>query len=130
MKKLIILACSMVFLFWVSCFTAMAEGYDIYNGCGRGEANPCLRTGSCFIEGSSWYANVIVDRSDDLDTRSFSELCTTMHRSLAEGKCEPLYRSRPGVISYMGEMSWARIPATYLTDSLTCGGEKGASLKK
>ncbi len=130
MKKSIILAGSIVFLFWVTCFTVLAEGYDIYNGCGGGDSNPCLRTGSCFIDGTSWYANVIVDRSDDLDTLSFTELCDSMHRSLAEGKCEPLYRSRAGVISYIGVLSWAKIPASYLTDTLTCGGGQGASLQR
>jgi hypothetical protein len=131
MKKLFVLAGVLAIVFGFQASRALAEGYELYNGCKSTENNPCLRAGSCFNQASSWYTYVTIDRSDKLDTQNFSGLCDLMHMSLVQGKCEPLYSSRSDVISYLGSLSYAEIPSLYINRTLECGesGSRSTALR-
>ena len=46
---------------------AIAASLETENGCNSTQDDPCIRSGSCEIQGSVWNQDVTIDRSDIFD---------------------------------------------------------------
>lgn len=107
----------------------LAGGAQDYNGCKLTGDDPCLRYGSCSIQGTSWEQDVWAYRSDKFDTQGWPGLCDMAHVRLIQGRCNPL-GSQTEVRACLGDncsytdpeiTSYTDIPA--LIGTLACGGE-------
>lgn len=99
---------------------ALAVGVEETNTCQSTVDDPCLRTGTCSIQGAEWFQSVQIARSDTFDTQGWPGLCDMVHVGLVQGNCEP-----PGgqtdVTVFLSDLSFARIPS--ITGPLACAGE-------
>jgi hypothetical protein len=90
------------------------------NGCAGTQDDPCLRTGTCEIQGAAWGQTVTVDRADIFDTQGWPGLCDMVHVALVQGACEPP-AGQTDVTAFLSETSFATIPE--IVGPLTCAGE-------
>lgn len=101
---------------------ASAIGHEDYNGCRTTTDDPCIREGSCAIQGMAWYQYVTIDRADRFDTQGWPGLCDMVHVSLVQGNCDPL-GSDTEVTGYLGNRNTtAYLPAI---SGGVCGGDSG-----
>jgi hypothetical protein len=99
---------------------AHAVSLETSNGCRETQDDPCLRSGTCEIQGSVWSQVVTVDRADIFDTQGWPGLCDMVHVGLVQGNCEPA----GGQVEVSVELSattTAWLPA--IEGSLACAGE-------
>jgi hypothetical protein len=90
------------------------------NGCAATEDDPCLRTGTCEIQGATWTQTVTIDRSDIFDTQGWAGVCDMVHVALVQGDCEPS-GAKTNVVASLSETSFATIPE--IVGPLSCAGE-------
>ena len=100
--------------------SARAASSETSNGCRTTQEDPCIRSGSCEIQGAQWDQVVTVDRADIFDTQGWPGLCDMVHVGLVQGDCEP-----PGaqidVTVHLSATSTAWIPE--IIGPLACAGE-------
>jgi hypothetical protein len=104
----------------LSATSAGAVGSETNNGCAGNQDDPCVRSGSCEIQGAAWSQEVTVDRSDIFDIQGWPGLCDMVHVGLVQGNCEP-GGSQTNVTVNLSEMSSAFIDA--IVGPLTCNAE-------
>jgi len=90
------------------------------NTCNSTTDNPCARTGTCWIQRSSWYQVVTIDRADTIDTQGWASICDMVHAALVQGDCEPT-DGRTDVTAHLSAMSFAEIPS--ILGPLACAGD-------
>jgi beta-glucanase (GH16 family) len=99
----------------ISIFTPGME--QLANTCVTTNSNPCVRTGFCAIDESSWYQVVTLDRADPFNTISWTSVCNLVNDAMVNGDCSP-----PGagsdVTANISTASSAHIPV--VTGPLTC----------
>ena len=100
--------------------TTHAASNETSNGCRNTQDDPCIRSGSCEIQGAAWNQDVIIDRSDIFDTQGWPGLCDMVHVGLVQGNCEPP-NAQIGVTVHLSESSTAWIPE--IIGPLDCAAE-------
>jgi len=111
------------------CFVApepsLAASTETFNGCRGTQDDPCVRSGSCEIQGAVWDQDVTIDRSDIFDTQGWPGVCDMVHVGLVQGNCEP-----PGattnVTVHLSATTFAWIPS--IVGPLSCAGEPAPAL--
>ena len=69
---------------------AWAQSMETSNECQTTMNDPCVRTGACSLQGSTWDQVVTVDRADIFDTMGWAGLCDQVHVGLVQGDCQTL----------------------------------------
>ena len=99
---------------------AYAASTETSNGCTGTQADPCVRSGSCEIQGSTWTQDVTIDRVDQFDTQGWTGVCDMVHVGLVQGSCEPA-GAQTDVTVHLSTSSFASAPA--IVGPLACAGE-------
>jgi hypothetical protein len=103
-----------------SAVSAHAVSTETSNGCRGTQDDPCIRSGSCEIQGAVWDQDVTIDRADIFDTQGWPGLCDMVHVALVQGDCDP-----PGaqmdVTVHLSQTSAAWVPQ--IVGPLACAGE-------
>jgi hypothetical protein len=99
---------------------ASAVSNEESNGCAGSQDDPCIRTGTCEIQGASWGQTVTIDRADIFDTQGWPGLCDMVHVALVQGSCEPP-GAQTNVTASLSANSYATIPQ--IVGPLACAGE-------
>ena len=99
---------------------ASAQSFEDENGCSGTTVDPCVRTGTCSVQGTAWSQVVTIDRADLYDTMGWPGLCDQVHVALVQGRCSP-GGAQLDVTASLTSSSSAFIPE--LVGSLTCGAE-------
>jgi len=99
---------------------ALAVSSETANGCSGNQDDPCVRSGSCEIQGSAWLQDVTIDRSDIFDTQGWPGLCDMVHVGLVQGDCEPS-GSKTDVTVSLSDTTFAEIPE--IVGPLSCAGD-------
>jgi hypothetical protein len=98
---------------------SLAAMTETFNGCQGTTDDPCVRSGSCEIQGAVWDQDVTVDRSGIFDTQGWPGVCDMVHVALVQGDCEP-----PGattnVTAHLSPTTFAWIPS--IAGPLACAG--------
>lgn len=97
-----------------------AASNETSDGCRGTQVDPCIRSGSCEIQGAQWFQDVTIDRSDIFDTQGWPGLCDMVHVGLVQGDCEPP-GSQEDVTVHLSETTTAWIPE--IVGPLVCAGE-------
>lgn len=100
--------------------SAYAVSSETSNDCRATQDDPCLRSGTCEIQGSVWSQVVTVDRADIFDTQGWPGLCDMVHVGLVQGSCEPA-GGQMEVSVQLSATTTAWLPA--IEGSLVCAGE-------
>jgi hypothetical protein len=100
--------------------TARAIGTETSNGCSGTQDDPCVRSGSCAIQGASWTQDVTIDRADRFDTQGWPGVCDMVHVGFVQGNCKPT-GAQIDVTVYLSPLSFASIPE--VVGPLVCEGE-------
>jgi len=80
---------SIPMLFVLASTPAVAQSVEETNGCFGTSVDPCMRTGTCSIQGATWWQEASVARSDIFDTQGWPGLCDMVHVALVQGECFP-----------------------------------------
>ncbi|MEN8158444.1 MAG: hypothetical protein ABFS41_00065 [Myxococcota bacterium] len=67
----------------------MAQSFEEYNGCRVTSEDPCIRNGSCSIQGSTWWQEVVAARSDTQSSMGWAGVCDLVHVAFLQGSCTP-----------------------------------------
>jgi hypothetical protein len=89
--------------------TARAIGTETSNGCSETQDDPCIRSGSCAIQGATWTQDVTIDRADRFDTQGWPGVCDMVHVGFVQGNCEPA-GAQIDVTVYLSPLSFASVP--------------------
>jgi hypothetical protein len=100
--------------------SAAAVSIEESNGCATTPDDPCVRTGTCEIQGATWPQDVTIDRSDIFDTQGWAGVCDMVHVALVQGHCEPS-GAKTDVVASLSETSFATI--SEIVGPLSCAGE-------
>ena len=104
---------------------AKAISIETSNGCMTTADDPCVRSGSCEIQGATWTQDVTIDRADIFSTQGWPGLCDMVHVALVQGDCEP-----PGaqvdVTVHLSETTFAVVPL--IEGPLACAGSPSPAL--
>lgn len=100
--------------------TAHAIGTETWNGCAETQDDPCVRSGSCAIQGASWTQDVTIDRADRFDTQGWAGVCDMVHVGFVQGNCEPA-GAQVDVTVYLSPLSHAFVPE--VVGPLSCTAE-------
>ena len=100
--------------------STQAASNETSNGCRNTEEDPCIRSGSCEIQGALWDQDVTIDRSDIFDTQGWPGLCDMVHVGLVQGSCEPP-GAQTAVTVHLSDISTAWIPE--IIGPLACADE-------
>jgi hypothetical protein len=103
----------------------LAASTETFNGCQGTQDDPCVRSGSCEIQGAAWDQDVTIDRASIFDTQGWPGLCDMVHVGLVQGDCEPPGAST-NVTVHLSETTFASIPS--IIGPLTCAGEAAPAL--
>ena len=95
-----------------SAVSAHAVSTETSNGCRGTQDDPCIRSGSCEIQGALWDQDVTVDRADIFDTQGWPGLCDMVHVGLVQGNCDPS-GAQIGVTVQLSQTSTAWISADH-----------------
>jgi hypothetical protein len=90
------------------------------NGCAGTQIDPCIRTGTCEIQGASWSQVVTIDRADIFDNQGWTGVCDMVHVALVQGRCEPA-AGQVNVVAFLSDTSSAAIPE--IVGPLSCQAE-------
>jgi hypothetical protein len=104
----------------VAPVTASAVGTETSNGCFGTQDDPCIRSGSCAIQGATWTQDVTIDRADRFDTQGWSGLCDMVHVGFVQGNCEPA-GAQIDVTVHLSPLSFAWVPE--VVGPLACAAE-------
>ncbi len=103
----------------------LAASTETFNGCQGTQDDPCVRSGSCEIQGAIWDQDVTIDRSDIFDTQGWPGVCDMVHVGLVQGNCEP-----PGattnVTVHLSPTTFAQILS--IAGPLSCAGDPAPAL--
>jgi hypothetical protein len=99
---------------------ASAVSNETSNGCMGTQVDPCVRSGSCEIQGAVWTQDVTIDRAGIFDTQGWPGLCDMVHVGLVQGNCEPA-GAQANVTVQLSASSFAWIPS--ITGPLECAGD-------
>jgi hypothetical protein len=99
---------------------ARAIGTETSNGCSGTQDDPCVRSGSCAIQGASWTQDVTIDRADRFDTQGWPGVCDMVHVGFVQGNCEPA-GAQIDVTVHLSPLSFASVPE--VVGPLTCAAE-------
>jgi hypothetical protein len=112
-------AAALVLVCSVAAGPSLAASTETFNGCQGTTDDPCVRSGSCEIQGAVWDQDVTIDRSDIFDTQGWPGVCDMVHVALVQGNCEP-----PGattnVTAHLSPTTFAWIPS--IVGPLSCAG--------
>ena len=100
--------------------TARAIGTETFNGCSETQDDPCVRSGSCAIQGATWTQDVTIDRADRFDTQGWPGVCDMVHVGFVQGNCEPA-GAQIDVTVYLSPLSFASVPE--VVGPLACAGD-------
>jgi hypothetical protein len=114
----LILLCSIV-------SAAGAVSIETLNGCQTTPDDPCVRSGSCDIQGATWTQDVTIDRTDIFVTQGWTGLCDMVHVGLVQGDCEPP-GAQTNVTVHLSQTSFATIPS--IVGPLSCTGDPAPAL--
>jgi len=103
-----------------SAVSAHAASNETSNGCRGTQDDPCIRSGSCEIQGALWDQVVSIDRADIFDTQGWPGLCDMVHVGLVQGNCDPP-GAQTDVTVQLSQTSSAWIPQ--IVGPLACAGE-------
>jgi hypothetical protein len=98
---------------------AHAVSIETSNGCTGTQDDPCIRSGSCEIQGSVWTQDVSIDRADRFDTQGWPGVCDMVHVGLVQGNCEPA-GAQTDLTVHLTASSFAWIPS--IAGPLACAG--------
>jgi hypothetical protein len=104
---------------------AGAISVETSNGCQTTQDDPCVRSGSCEIQGATWTQDVTVDRSDIFDTQGWPGVCDMVHVGLVQGDCEPP-GAQTNVTVHLSATSFASIPS--IVGPLSCAGDPAPAM--
>jgi hypothetical protein len=104
---------------------ALAVSTETFNGCQGTQDDPCVRSGSCEIQGAVWDQDVTIDRSDIFDTQGWPGLCDMVHVGLVQGNCEPP-GAKTNVTVHLSLTTFASIPS--IVGPLACAGDSAPAL--
>ena len=90
------------------------------NDCKTSTGDFCERTGSCSIQGATWYQYVTADKSEVFATQGWPGLCDMTHVALVQGNCSPPQASI-NVSAHLSATSFAQIPE--IIGPLNCAAE-------
>ena len=109
-------------LLWccMAAAAATAQSFEDQNGCQGTTDDPCVRTGTCSIQGATWYQTATVARTDLYDTMGWPGVCDQVHVALVQGNCSP-GGAQLNVTALLNANSDAVIPE--IVGPLTCGAE-------
>jgi hypothetical protein len=119
-RKFAELVVKMAVVLFAAPVTAHAVSVETSNGCSGTPADPCVRSGSCEIQGAIWTQDVTIDRADTFDTQGWPGLCDMVHVGLVQGNCEPA-GAQTDVTVHLSASSFAWVPA--IVGPLACAGE-------
>jgi len=109
-----------VVILFMAPATARAIGTETSNGCSGTQDDPCVRSGSCDIQGASWTQDVTIDRADRFETQGWPGVCDMVHVGFVQGNCEPA-GAQTDVTVYLSPLTFASIPE--VVGPLACAGE-------
>ena len=89
------------------------------NTCRTTMDDPCLRTGTCSIQGADWSQAVYIDRADIFDTQGWPGVCDMVHVALVQGNCEPP-GAQTNIVAFLSARTFAEIPS--IVGPLACAG--------
>jgi hypothetical protein len=90
---------------------ASGQSLEETNGCLGTTVDPCTRTGTCSIQGATWWQEATVARSDIFDTQGWPGLCDMAHVALVQGRCFPA--GHLDVTANLSDSSEAWIPSIH-----------------
>ena len=105
--------------------TARAVSIETSNGCQTTPDDPCVRSGSCEIQGATWTQDVTIDRGDIFDTQIWPGICDMVHVGLVQGDCEPS-GAQTNLTVHLSATSFASIP--FIVGPLSCAGDPAPAL--
>ena len=118
MKKILVL---LVFTAtFGSATAASAQSVEDENGCSGTTADPCVRSGTCSLQGTTWTQSVTIARSDLYDTMGWPGVCDQVHVALVQGNCSP-GGSQVNVTASLNASSSAFVPE--LVGPLACNAD-------
>jgi hypothetical protein len=116
---------ALVLLCLIAPGAVLGVSTETFNGCQGTQDDPCVRSGSCEIQGAVWDQDVTIDRSDIFDTQGWPGLCDMVHVGLVQGNCEP-----PGaktlITVHLSQTTFASIPS--IVGPLSCAGDPAPAL--
>jgi hypothetical protein len=104
---------------------ALAVSTETFNGCQGTLDDPCVRIGSCEIQGAVWDQDVTIDRSSIFDTQGWPGVCDMVHVALVQGDCEPA-GAKVNVTVHLSATTFAAIPS--IVGPLACAGDPAPAL--
>ena len=104
---------------------ALAVSTETFNGCQGTLDDPCVRIGSCEIQGAVWDQDVTIDRSSVFDTQGWTGVCDMVHVALVQGNCEPA-GAKINVTVHLSATTFAAIPS--IVGPLVCAGDPAPAL--
>lgn len=110
---------------WLAPAGALAASNETFNGCRETQEDPCIRSGSCQIQGAEWTQDVTIDRSDIFDTQGWPGVCDMVHVGLVQGNCEPP-GTKTNVTVHLSPTTFASIPS--IVGPLSCAGDPAPAL--
>jgi hypothetical protein len=112
-------SCVLCALFTFFAPPAFSVSMEETNTCLTTTDDPCLRTGTCSIQGADWFQEVHIDRNDIFATQGWPGLCDMVHVALVQGNCEPP-GAQTDVTAYLSVTTFAQIPS--ILGPLACAG--------
>ena len=109
-----------VLIVFMAPASARAVGTETSNGCFGTQDDPCIRSGSCAIQGATWTQDVTIDRADRFDTQGWPGLCDMVHVGFVQGNCEPA-GAQIDVTVHLSPLSFAWVPE--VVGPLACAAE-------
>lgn len=109
----------------IAAEASLAVSTETFNGCQGTQDDPCLRSGSCEIQGAVWDQDVTIDRSDIFDTQGWPGVCDMVHVGLVQGNCEPPGATTNVTVS-LSPTTFAQIPS--IVGPLSCAGDPAPAL--
>ena len=100
--------------------SASAQSVEAENGCSGTQIDPCVRSGSCSLQGTTWDQTVTIARSDLYDTMGWPGVCDQVLVALVQGNCSP-GGSQLDVTALLQAASSALVPD--LVGPLACNAE-------
>ena len=114
-----VLGAALALMCSISAGPSLAVSTETFNGCQGTTDDPCVRSGSCEIQGAVWNQDVTIDRSGIFDTQGWPGVCDMVHVALVQGNCEP-----PGattnVTAHLSATTSAFVPS--IAGPLSCAG--------
>ena len=116
---------ALVLMALLSPEAVLAASMETFDGCQGTQDDPCVRSGSCEIQGAVWDQDVTIDRSDIFDTQGWPGVCDMVHVGLVQGDCEPP-GAKTAVTVHLSQTTFSSIPL--IVGPLSCAGDPAPAL--